>query len=303
MLAKRLINGTSANEFLEGQMITKLKQNCGYEYTTKLARMFSDMSLSKELSENFKNYIKDQCEVDFSVLVLATGSWPLSPAHTTCSMPLELEVVREEFLKFYTNQYSGRKLSFLTQVSKGEVKCTYSKPAQYLLQCSFYQMAILVLFNSQDVLTAEDIQTQTTLAKPILLSTLATLTKTKVLLMDTPTIMPTSSFRINKDFRSKKIRVLINIRVPDEPQQGQTDDQTHQIVEEDRRLQIQAAIVRIMKARKQLQHANLMSEVILQLQSRFRPKVPIIKKCIDILIEKEYLSRSETQKDLYSYVA
>jgi cullin 1 len=303
MLAKRLINGTSANEFLEGQMITKLKQNCGYEYTTKLARMFSDMSLSKDLSENFKNHIKDQCDVDFSVLVLATGSWPLSPPHTTCNLPSELEVVKEEFLKFYINQYNGRKLSFLTQVSKGEVKCTYSKPAQYLLQCSFYQMAILVLFNTQDNLTAEDIQTQTTLTKPILLSTLATLHKTKVLLMDTPTIMPTSKFRVNKDFKSKKIRVLINIRVPDEPQQGQTDDQTHQIVEEDRRLQIQAAIVRIMKARKQLQHANLMSEVILQLQSRFRPKVPIIKKCIDILIEKEYLSRSETQKDLYSYVA
>lgn len=66
VLAKRLINGNSASEFLEGtwllpllcslvgQMITKLKQNCGFEYTAKLARMFSDMALSKELQDNFR---------------------------------------------------------------------------------------------------------------------------------------------------------------------------------------------------------------------------------------------------------
>lgn len=65
VLAKRLINGNSSSEFLEGiavedwsdspgHMITKLKQNCGFEYTAKLARMFSDMSLSKELQDNFR---------------------------------------------------------------------------------------------------------------------------------------------------------------------------------------------------------------------------------------------------------
>lgn len=304
MLAKRLINGTSASEFLEGQMITKLKQNCGFDYTAKLARMFRDMSLSRGLQDSFRDqYSIKELGVDFTILVLATGSWPLVPPSTNFNVPDELTKCRSSFQKFYSHQYTGRKLNWLTQFSKGEVRTEYTKQHQYLLQCSTYQMGILLLFNQKDIWTAEDMQVATALTKPALLTTLETLHKTKILVMNTAVIALNTQFKLNKDFKSKKARVLINVRFTDKEVATKESADTHQVVEEDRRLQIQAAIVRIMKTRKQMKHSNLVSDVILQLQARFRPKVALIKKCIDLLIEKEYLQRDPNQKDLYIYMA
>jgi len=308
MLAKRLIHGTSASEDLEGTMIGKLKSTCGYEYTSKLQRMFTDMSLSRDLLERFKTYTEDKhtdLGVDFSVLVLATGSWPLQPPSTNFSIPKELQACEQLFQKFYQAQHSGRKLNWLHQLSKGEIKTRYlpSAKAGYTLQTSTYQMGVLLQFNNEESMTCEELQIATQLTDAALKTTLLSLSKAKVLEMEPADeeIEKTHKFSLNKGFKNKRTKVNINIPVP---QQVKDDtDNTHKTVEEDRKLQIQAAIVRIMKTRKRLQHANLISEVVSQLQSRFKPKIILIKKCIDILIEKEYLERVEGQKDLYSYVA
>jgi len=308
MLAKRLIHGTSASEDLEGTMIGKLKSTCGYEYTSKLQRMFTDMSLSRDLLERFKSHVEDKgldLGVDFSVLVLATGSWPLQPPSTNFSIPKELQGCESLFHKFYQAQHSGRKLNWLHQLSKGELKTRYlaSNKAGYTFQTSTYQMGILLSFNNEEIMTAEDIQIATQLTDAALKTTLLSLAKAKVLNMepDEEEIQKTHKFSLNKQFKSKRTKVNINVPVPS--QVKEEIDSAHKTVEEDRKLAIQAAIVRIMKMRKRLQHTNLISEVVSQLQTRFKPKITQIKKCIDILIEKEYLERVEGQKDMYSYVA
>jgi cullin 3 len=74
-------------------------------------------------------------------------------------------------------------------------------------------------------------------------------------------------------------------------------------LEEERRHLVEAATVRIMKARKQLHHNDLIAEVTKQLQVRFVPTPQFIKKRIEGLIEREYLERDEQDHRLYMYVA
>jgi cullin 4 len=70
---------------------------------------------------------------------------------------------------------------------------------------------------------------------------------------------------------------------------------------QDRQYQIDAALVRVMKARKQLSHKLLVNEVMQQLKFNIRPTD--IKKRIEGLIERDYLERDGEAHDVYNYLA
>lgn len=62
-----------------------------------------------------------------------------------------------QFEKFYHDHFSGRKLTWLHNFCHGELKvCYLRKP--YIITMQTYQMAILLLYETCDVLTCKDIQ-------------------------------------------------------------------------------------------------------------------------------------------------
>ena len=249
MLARRLVHTSSSSDDAETSMISKLKEACGYEYTNKLQRMFQDMQISKDLNSGFKEFEagliepEDAKPVDASYAILGTGFWPLNPPNTDFTPPAEISKAYGRFQTFYGQKHSGRKLTWLWQLCKGEVKANYCKNTKtpYTFQVSTYQMAILLLFNESDKNSYDDIKKATQLQADVLDPALGIFVKAKVLLSnpDGEKPGPGNMYHLNYDFKSKKIRVNLNIPVKSE--QKQEVDETHKTIEEDRKLLMQVS--------------------------------------------------------------
>lgn len=248
MLAKRLVHVNSVSDDAETSMISKLKEACGFEYTNKLQRMFQDIQISKDLNANYKDWqdkVLDDDDrkkhVDASFQVLGTGFWPLNAPTTQFLAPPEIIKTTELFQNFYFDKHSGRKLTWLWQLCKGEMKANYIKNTKvpYTFQVSTFQMGILLLFNEHDSLIYDDIQKATSLAPEVLDPNLSILMRARVLLPSTEGAKPAPgvTFSLNYNFKNKKIKVNLNVQIKSE-QKVESDD-THKTIEEDRKLLLQ----------------------------------------------------------------
>ena len=310
MLAKRLIHQQSQSMDAEEMMIDDLKRACGYEFTNKLHRMFTDMSVSADLNAKFTATLREgdgenQLGTGFGVKVLQAGAWPLAlpPSPGPFHVPQQLEKSIQAFETFYHMQFSGRKLTWLHHLSQGELKFNYLKKS-YLVTVQTYQMALLLLFEHCDAIPCREAAASLRLSHEQLVKHAASLVDCKILNKSTEEsseLEEDTILTLNFDYSNKRTKFRVTgVLQRDAPQDAEA---THRSVDEDRKMFLQAAIVRIMKSRKLLRHNQLIQEVLSQSKVTFAPSIGMIKKCIETLIDKQYIERTANSADEYSYIA
>ena len=214
------------------------------------------MSLSKDLTDSFKERMTqnhDDMEIAFSIMVLGTNFWPLNPPSHDFVIPPEILTTYDRFAKYYQTKHSGRKLTWLWNYSKNELRTNYLNQ-KYILMTSAYQMAVLLQYNQNDTMSLQELGTATAVSKEILSQVLAVLVKAKILVNDESdqydlnpskfiylfSVLP--FLDVITGFKSKKIRVNLNLPIKAEVKAESAD--VLKAVDEDRKYVIQATIVR-----------------------------------------------------------
>ncbi|KAI9357043.1 Cullin [Zopfochytrium polystomum] len=340
-LAKRLLQGRSASEDSEKSFIAKLKLECGSQFTSKLEGMFNDMRLSQDTMVAFRQHLENSGQgnslvdisgepvalPDLSVNVLTSSFWPNTNS-IPCQFPPLITHTLERFQRFYLNRHSGRRMTWLAHMGTADLRANLPRGRKEINVSSLMMVILLTAFNYP---AGDSRETQAYTLRQISEATgvpvgnelrrglqSLSLGKHKILTKTTKgkDVSDTDGFLLNLDFSSplNKIKILTISAgssagggpSASTDRGGGEDDgerrQTMERVEEARRLQVEAVVVRIMKSRKTMDHNNLVAEVISQL-TRFSPSPAMVKKRIESLIEREYLERDANERKMYRYLA
>ncbi|KAK4770839.1 hypothetical protein SAY87_031371 [Trapa incisa] len=230
-LAKRLLLGKSASIDAEKSMITKLKTECGSQFTNKLEGMFKDIELSKEINESFKQSSQARTKlpsgIEMSVHILTTGYWPTYPPMDV-KLPHELNVYQTVVLMLFND---AQRLSFQDVKDSTGIEDKELRRTLQSLACG--KVRVLQKYPKGRDVDDDD------------------------------------SFEFNEAFSAPLYRIKVNaIQMKETVEENAS---TTERVFQDRQYQVDAAVVRIMKTRTVLSHTLLITELFQQLKFPFKP--------------------------------
>ncbi|KAH7967935.1 hypothetical protein HPB52_004174 [Rhipicephalus sanguineus] len=329
-LAKRLLLNKSASDEAEKAMIARLRKEGGCLFTSKMEAMLKDMHISNNVMREFKDAISssrmDFGGIDINVRVLTTGFWPMAAATQQSNIPAAPWNVFQTFRRFYLAKHSGRQLNLQPHLGWADMSAVFYGPVNepstsqaastssgelhsrtYTIQVSTYQMCVLMLFNRHEQISYEDIASETNIPETSLvraLNSLCTNRASEPVLTKTPAsneIENGDVFAVNESFTSGSQKVKIE-STSSKRTSGPKNDEPAINLDEDRRYALEAAIVRVMKARLKMSYDDLFAEVKSLLQATYTPSTTAFKTRVDALVDRVYLERDPENEDLYTYV-
>jgi len=289
-------------------MIQKLRNECGSGFTSKLEGMFRDIEVSKGIYEAYaakpeSKIALEEADMELSVNVLTSGLWPTQPPSPDLCYPAGPKKLQETFATFYAAHYTGRSLRWSPALGQCVLRASYGSERKELV-VSHFQGLVLLLFNSSNSLTSQQIGVQTGIPEADLHRTLQSLALHKYvkLLTKEPKIREVADsdvFTFNAGFTHKMYRITVTQISPKEAQEEEAGVERR--VFEDRQHEVDAAVVRIMKVNKSLSHQQLLAEVFSAM--RFPVTAADVKRRVESLLEREYLERDLERPSTYTYLA
>jgi cullin 1 len=258
-LSKRLLQNKSQCYELEKYSISLIKFEMGLVLTTKLQGMINDIISSKEYKFEHNK---------LNVLVITQGLWPKQYKPN-----LTLPSIMAEHIKSFENYYkeisSGKRIEWFYWISTMVLDVSLNKK-KYEVHLTVPQALILMfLIEKNDVCTISDLE-YIGLDMKYLKGILHSLSCCKFKLVNKSTnnnkINNDDTFIINNNFTSNLRKIQLPIMSIDE---NKVDNSK---LNELRGIQIDAAIVRILKSRKIITHNDLIPEIKKQVSSLFEPE-------------------------------
>jgi cullin 1 len=267
----------------EKEIINYFKRNIGFSATIKIENMIKDIMLHESnISTKYK--------------VLTLSHWPIYK-NTKCKLSNEILNILDGYRKEYNEKFSQRKVEWNNEIST--VTIYLNLDTKYQITMSLIEHSIIELYMKKMQYTYKEITEILSMNTKECIIYINNLTKSKLLISNEEEIEDETVLTFNKNFTSKKLRFVLPTPIMDK---SQDESKNKDIVNEDRSEMIKANIVRIMKSKKNLSHNDLIIEVNKNI-NLFTPNVKNIKKCIENLIDREYLERCNNEKDRYNYLA
>ena len=283
--------------------------------------------------ENLLNLKKNSSIIDINVKVVSSDSWLLEniniknnkrlniseiEKNESFNLPLLLDVYIQNFSEFYFNKFKNRQLKWIHEYSYAYINMKGSNNKIYNLSASYYQMSLLCLFNKikiksfsfKEILEKLNIRNLINLQNfkfhvfPVLNSKIL-LIKNKenedIIDLEEKDII---YFNENFDEENRNIKLLNFIVEKKEifRQEDKKENEINQFVIEDRKFQLDALIIRILKNNKFLEFDKMKTLINEEIKTYFVPETKFIKLRLDNLIDRNFIKRSEENPIIYEYL-
>ena len=322
-MSERLIKKVSLSTLSEQSFITKLKQEAGVTYVSKMQEMMSDLEKNKKETDLYKlqKHKGAPNGIKLDVTVVSQSAWEISKkSMEKLIIPSYLNFCILDFENFYLKKHQGQKLMWCLGLSKVEIQYLYLKNKNVSVS-TLPQLLSLLLLEQKKELTLGTIS-------QMLGCQLTTITTDIQGLVYNPSFNPhgqadkgvilgtfngeTKEFKendkisINMNFISSKVK-FNTLPLPQKKSASELKAAEAEEAQINKRYQdniLQATLTRIMKSRigQQTTHVWLVGETSRQIDL-FKAQPQQIKENIEKLIEKNVIKRSDKNRTCYDYIA